>query len=113
MRLRARGAGWVCAWGERRGRAAPAGSRLRGDPSASRRTPTRTLARQDAGSYGSMLELSWQGTKPIPMPDGTTRTFLADGDAVTLVGWAQGPTSRVSFGECTGLVLPATPYVAK
>ena len=41
---------------------------------------------QDPKSYGSMLELSWRGSKPIPLNDGSTRTFLRDGDQVTIRG---------------------------
>lgn len=71
---------------------------------------------QDPSSFGSMLELAWRGTKPIPLGDsGKTRVFLADGDTVTMRGWAQTADGsiRVGFGECSGKMLPATPYVPK
>ena len=58
-------------------------------------------------SYGSLLELTWRGTRPLPLPDGEQRTFLQDGDRVTLTGWCQGDGYRVGFGEATGKVLPA------
>jgi fumarylacetoacetase len=58
-------------------------------------------------SYGSLLELAWKGTKPLTLPNGETRTFLQDGDRVTLTGWCQGMGYRVGFGEATGRILPA------
>lgn len=58
---------------------------------------------------GSMLELCWKGTKEIPMPDGTIRKFLKDGDNVTMRGTCQGDGFKVGFGPCDGLVLPAVP----
>lgn len=61
-------------------------------------------------SYGSMLELSWRGTKPLTLPDGTQRKFLLDGDTVSLRGWAGGNGKvRIGFGEAAGKVLPALP----
>lgn len=44
---------------------------------------------QTPDSYGSMLELSWKGTQPIDMQDGTTRKFLQDGDEVIMHGTKQ------------------------
>jgi len=68
---------------------------------------------QVEGSFGSMLELAWKGTKPIDMPDGSKRVFLADGDKVTMRGWCEAADgTRIGFGECSGVVLPAKPYVA-
>jgi fumarylacetoacetase len=68
---------------------------------------TGTISGPTPDSYGSLLELSWRGSRPLPFPDGETRTFLEDGDRVTLTGWCQGPGYRVGFGEVTGKVLPA------
>jgi fumarylacetoacetase len=68
---------------------------------------TGTISGPDPGSYGSLLELSWRGSRPLSFPDGETRTFLEDGDRVTLTGWCQGPGYRVGFGEVTGKILPA------
>jgi fumarylacetoacetase len=57
---------------------------------------------------GSFLELTWNGTQPVVLDDGSTREFLADGDTVTISATAPGPNgSRVGFGEVTGTVLPA------
>jgi fumarylacetoacetase len=66
-----------------------------------------TISGPEPSSYGSMLELSWRGTKPIPMPDGTERKFLQDGDTVIVRGWAQGEGYRVGFGESRCEVLPS------
>jgi fumarylacetoacetase len=56
---------------------------------------------------GSLLELSWNGTEPLSLQDGGQRTFLADGDTLTLRGYAQGKGHRIGFGECSGTILPA------
>ncbi|WP_138760236.1 fumarylacetoacetase [Modestobacter altitudinis] len=57
---------------------------------------------------GSFIELSWGGAEPITLADGTTRTFLDDGDVVVITATAPGPDgSRLSFGEVTGRVEPA------
>jgi fumarylacetoacetase len=68
---------------------------------------TGTISGPDPGSYGSMLELAWKGTKPLALPGGETRVFLKDGDRVTMTGWCQGQGYRVGFGEVTGRILPA------
>jgi fumarylacetoacetase len=68
---------------------------------------TGTISGPTPDSYGSLLELSWRGSRPLSFPDGSTRTFLEDGDRVTMTGWCQGPGYRVGFGEVTGMVLPA------
>ena len=65
-----------------------------------------TISGKDANSYGSMLELSWAGTKTIPMKDGTTRIFLKDNDTVTMRGYAEKDGVRVGFGEVSAEVLP-------
>ncbi|MGV9248413.1 fumarylacetoacetase [Streptomyces sp. NPDC003710] len=55
---------------------------------------------------GSLLELTWNGRDPLELPDGK-RTFLEDGDVVTLTAWAPGPNgTRVGLGEVTGRVVP-------
>jgi len=66
-----------------------------------------TISGKCPDSYGSMLELSWKGTKNIILKDGETRKFLKDGDEVTLTGYCQGDGYLVGFGNCTGKVLPA------
>ena len=66
-----------------------------------------TISGPTPDSLGSLLELSWKGTRPVALPNGETRTFLQDGDRLTLTGWCQGNGYRVGFGEVTGRVLPA------
>jgi fumarylacetoacetase len=70
-----------------------------------------TISGVDPGSFGSMLELAWRGTKPLPMPDGTTRSFLLDGDELCIRGWCEKDGVRVGLGSCTAKVLPAKPFV--
>jgi fumarylacetoacetase len=66
-----------------------------------------TISGPDEGSYGSMLELAWRGTKPIPMPDGSTRKFIEDNDIIEMRGYAEKDGVRVGFGECLTKILPA------
>lgn len=66
-----------------------------------------TISGKKESSYGSMLELSWAGTKEIPMNDGTTRKFIKDYDTVIMRGYAQKNGFRVGFGEVSTKVLPA------
>jgi fumarylacetoacetase len=53
--------------------------------------------------------LTWSGRKKVVLKEsgGVERTFLEDGDVVTLTGYCQGEGYRVGFGDCTGKVLPA------
>ncbi len=61
-----------------------------------------TISGSDPSSYGSLLEITWKGTKPVHLPSGEERRFLKDGDELTLAGWCQGEGYRVGFGECSG-----------
>lgn len=54
-----------------------------------------------------MLELSWKGTMPVSMQDGTTRKFLQDNDEVIIRGYCVGDDYKVGFGQCAGKLLPA------
>lgn len=65
-----------------------------------------TISGPGPSAFGSMLELSWKGTKPIHLKDGSQRTFLLDGDSVTLKAKAVHGDIVVGFGEATGTVLP-------
>ena len=57
---------------------------------------------------GSFLELTWNGTELVTLADGSSRTFLADGDTVTISATAPGPAgSRIGLGQVTGTVIPA------
>jgi fumarylacetoacetase len=70
---------------------------------------TGTISGPTPDSYGSLLELTWKGSRPLQLPGGITRSFLQDGDRITLTAWCEGPGFRVGFGEVTGRVLPAVP----
>lgn len=66
-----------------------------------------TISGKDEQSYGSMLELSWAGSKPLSLSDGTQRKFIQDGDTVRMRGFAEKDGARVGFGEVSGQILPA------
>jgi len=68
---------------------------------------TGTISGSTPGSYGSLLELSENGTRPLHLPNGDTRTFLNDGDAVTLRGWGVANGRRVDLGDVHGKIIPA------
>ena len=67
-----------------------------------------TISGPTEDSYGSMLELTWRGTKPIAMPDGSERKFILDKDTVIMRGYCSKEGMRVGFGEVRAKVLPAT-----
>lgn len=66
-----------------------------------------TISGPTPGAAGSLLELTWRGERPLALPGGEQRKFIADGDRITLRGWAQGEGYRVGFGECSGRIVPA------
>lgn len=66
-----------------------------------------TISGPHEGSYGSMLEIAWKGTKPVAMKNGSSRTFIENGDTVALKGYAEKDGVRIGFGLCEGKVLPA------
>lgn len=66
-----------------------------------------TISGPTPDSYGSMLELSWKGERPITLSDGSKRKFIEDGDTVILKGYCANDQVRIGFGECKGKVLPA------
>ena len=66
-----------------------------------------TISGPTEDSYGSMLELSWKGTKPILLEEGGERKFIEDGDSVIMKGFAEKDGIRVGFGEVEGKILPA------
>lgn len=57
-------------------------------------------------SYGSMLELTWRGSKPIQLSNGKFRKFLEDNDSITIKGYAKRKDIRIGFGECITQILP-------
>ena len=65
-----------------------------------------TISGPKEGSFGSMLEISWKGTKPVSMPDGSERKFINDGDTVIFRGAASKGSYKVGFGELISKVLP-------
>ena len=68
-----------------------------------------TVSGPTPGERGSLIELTWRGAEPLTLADGSTRTFLEDGDTVTLRGWCGGDDRpRIGFGEATGTIV-ATP----
>ncbi|MBN8656965.1 MAG: fumarylacetoacetase [Anaerolineae bacterium] len=68
---------------------------------------TGTISGPTEDSYGSLLELTWRGEKPIQLSSGEERKFLQDGDVVKMKGYCQGDGYRIGFGEVTGKILPA------
>ncbi|MFF8847187.1 fumarylacetoacetase [Streptomyces sp. NPDC015127] len=66
-----------------------------------------TVSGPEVNQRGSLLELTWNGRDAVELPDGK-RTFLEDGDVVTLTAWAPGPDGvRVGLGEVTGRIVPS------
>jgi len=65
-----------------------------------------TISGPNEGSFGSMLEISWKGTKPINMPDGTTRKFINDYDTVIMRGFSENNGLKIGFGEVSTKILP-------
>jgi fumarylacetoacetase len=66
-----------------------------------------TISGPTPDSYGSLLELTWRGSKPLQLSETETRKFLQDGDIVTMTGWCQGDGYRIGFGEVTAEILPS------
>ena len=66
-----------------------------------------TISGPTPDSYGSMLELAWKGTRPVPMSDGTERKFIQDGDTVKMRGFCKNDKVRIGFGEVASKLLPS------
>ncbi|MEO0779373.1 MAG: fumarylacetoacetase [Bacteroidota bacterium] len=66
-----------------------------------------TISGPTPDAYGSMLEISWRGSRPIQLPDGSERKFIADGDTVILRGYGERDGIRIGFGDAVGKILPA------
>jgi fumarylacetoacetase len=67
-----------------------------------------TVSGPEKESRGCLLERTWRGTEPISLSTGETRTFLQDGDEVTIRGFcAADGARRIGFGSCVGRVAPA------
>ncbi len=65
-----------------------------------------TISGKDKSSYGSLLEMSWGGKQPLKLVDGRERSFLKDGDTISLRGHAYKDGIRVGFGEVKGKIIP-------
>jgi fumarylacetoacetase len=67
-----------------------------------------TISGPDPATRGSFIEMSWNGTEPVVLADGSTRSYLEDGDTVVLRASAPGTDgTRIGFGEVSGRILPA------
>lgn len=66
-----------------------------------------TISGPEKHQFGSMLELTWRGTNPIKLKDGSERKFINDNDTVIIKGHCQKGNVRVGFGECKAKALPA------
>jgi fumarylacetoacetase len=67
-----------------------------------------TISGPTEDSFGSLLELSWKGSRPLTLATGESRTFIQDHDTVRMRGYCEKEGIRVGFGEVTGKLLPAT-----
>ena len=65
-----------------------------------------TISGRDEHSYGSMIEISQGGKKPLELKNGKIRTFLEDGDTINIRAYCEKDEKRVGFGQCSGKILP-------
>ena len=70
-----------------------------------------TISGPTSNSFGSMLELTWNGKNPIAMKDGSDRKFINDNDTVIMKGFCKNNEVRIGFGEVSSKLLP--PFVRK
>ncbi|MBR1206107.1 MULTISPECIES: fumarylacetoacetase [unclassified Bradyrhizobium] len=66
-----------------------------------------TISGPEKDQRGSLLEISWNGTEPVELGSGVTRSFLENGDSLVMRGWCQGDGYRVGFGEVEGTIVAA------
>lgn len=69
-----------------------------------------TISGPAPDSYGSLLEITWNATKPLTLSNGEQRTFIQDGDTVIMKGHCEKDGLRIGFGEVSGKVLPALQF---
>lgn len=69
-----------------------------------------TISGPEKDERGSLLELSWGGKEPLTLDTGETRTFIEDGDTLTLTGAAKGDGYQIGFGTCVGTITPAVTF---
>ena len=70
-----------------------------------------TISGQTEDSFGSLLELTWAGQKPLDLANGEKRTFIEDNDTIIMHGYCQNDKVRIGFGEVSSTLLPAEPFV--
>jgi len=70
---------------------------------------TGTISGPQADSLGCLLERTAGGKTPLVLPSGEHRSFLQDGDRVTMTAWCRGESYRIGFGEVTGKLLESKP----
>jgi fumarylacetoacetase len=67
-----------------------------------------TVSGPEPAQSGSLIELAWNASNPISLPDGSSRSWLEDRDEVTIAATAPGPDGvRIGLGSVTGRILPA------
>lgn len=66
-----------------------------------------TISGPQKHEFGSMMELTWRGTQPITLNDGTERKFVNDNDTVIIRGTCEKDGMRIGFGDCKATLLPA------
>ena len=71
-----------------------------------------TISGPEKDQRGALLEITWAGAEPITLDSGESRTFLEDGDTVTMRGAAKGDGYTIGFGDCAGTILPAVKFPA-
>lgn len=69
-----------------------------------------TISGPEKHQRGSLLELSWGGTEPLDIGGAQTRSYIEDGDTLTLHGAAQGEGYLIGFSSCSGAIKPAVPF---
>jgi fumarylacetoacetase len=66
-----------------------------------------TISGPTEDSLGSMLEITWNGSRPVKLNDGSERKFIQDNDTIIMRGRAEKDGLRIGFGECNTKILPA------
>ncbi len=67
-----------------------------------------TVSGPEPGQRGCLLELTWNATTPLTLADGTSRSFLEDGDEVVITASARAPRGRIGLGEVRGRIVAAS-----
>jgi fumarylacetoacetase len=71
---------------------------------------TGTISGLERNSWGSLLEMTFNGTEPLQLGAGQTRTFLENGDTVIMTGYCQVGEHSIGLGELSGTIIPEKPY---